>query len=92
MEIEYAPAKSPANLKKHGLSLDQAEEAVERRNKSIMKLSDLRTAKVRQPTHRINVDIPKGLLDRVDREAERVGVPRTSLIKIWIAERLEKTG
>lgn len=53
---------------------------------------DLRTAKVRQPTQRINVDIPKGLLSRVDREAERVGVPRTSLIKIWIAERLEKTG
>ncbi len=44
------------------------------------------------PIHRINVDIPKGLLDQVDREAERVGVPRTSLIKIWIAERLEKVG
>lgn len=60
--------------------------------KDVVPYLDLRTAKIRQPTHRINVDIPKGLLDRVDREAERVGVPRTSLIKIWIAERLEKTG
>lgn len=62
------------------------------RGKDVTPYLDPRTAKVRQPTHRINVDIPKGLLDRVDREAERVGVPRTSLIKIWIAERLEQTG
>jgi len=60
--------------------------------KDVTPYLDLRTAKVRQPTHRVNVDIPRGLLDRVDREAERVGVPRTSLIKVWIAERLEKTG
>ena len=62
------------------------------RGKDVTPYLDLHTAKVRQPTHRINVDIPKGLLDRVDKEAAKVGVPRTSLIKIWIAERLEKTG
>jgi hypothetical protein len=60
--------------------------------KDVTPYLDLNAAEVRQPTHRINVDIPKGLLARVDREAERIGVPRTSLIKIWIAERLEKTG
>lgn len=60
--------------------------------KDVSPYLDLRTAKVRQPTHRINVDFPKGLLDRVDREAAKVGVPRTSLIKIWIAERLEQAG
>ena len=62
------------------------------RGKDVSSYLDLRTAKVRQPTHRINVDFPKGLLDRVDREAAKIGVPRTSLIKIWIAERLEQAG
>jgi predicted DNA binding CopG/RHH family protein len=37
---------------------------------------------------RINVDIPKEMLHNVDQEAARIGVPRTSLIKMWIAERL----
>ena len=40
--------------------------------KDVTPFLDLGTAKIRQPTHRINVDIPKGLLDRVDREAQRV--------------------
>lgn len=37
---------------------------------------------------RINVDIPKEMLHNVDQEAARIGVPRTSLIKMWIADRL----
>ncbi|PIQ82486.1 MAG: CopG family transcriptional regulator [Candidatus Omnitrophica bacterium CG11_big_fil_rev_8_21_14_0_20_64_10] len=53
---------------------------------------DLAGAKARYPVQRINVDIPRELLEKVDREAARVGVPRTSLIKVWIAERLERTG
>lgn len=78
------PSKRRVNAKAFDEAFDQG--------KDVTAYLDLQTAKVRQPTHRINVDIPKGLLDRVDREAERVGVPRTSLIKIWIAERLEKAG
>ncbi len=62
------------------------------RGKDVTSYLDFHTAKVRQPTQRINVDIPKSLLNQVDQEAARVGVPRTSLIKIWIAERLEQTG
>ncbi len=78
-------------ISKKRVSAKAFDEAFDR-EEDVASLLDLDTAKIRQPTHRINVDIPKGLLDRVDREAERVGVPRTSLIKIWIAERLEKTG
>lgn len=78
-------------LSKKRISAKVFDEAFDQ-GKDVTPYLDLRAVKVRQPTHRINVDIPKGLLDRVDREAERVGVPRTSLIKIWIAERLEKTG
>lgn len=53
---------------------------------------DLSSAKARHPTQRINVDVPKDLLEKVDHEAARIGVPRTSLIKIWIAEKLDRLG
>jgi hypothetical protein len=38
---------------------------------------------------RVNVDIPVWMIESLDREAERLGVPRQSLLKLWIAERLE---
>lgn len=37
---------------------------------------------------RVNVDFPTWMIDRLDRESSRLGVPRQSLIKVWIAERL----
>jgi len=32
-----------------------------------------------------------GMIHALDQEAKRLGVPRQSIIKIWLAERLEKT-
>ena len=55
----------------------------------VTKYMDLKSIKVHYPVQRINVDIPKEMLQKVDHEAARVGVPRTSLLKIWIAERLQ---
>ncbi len=51
---------------------------------------DLKKARVDVPLHRINIDIPAEILDKVDKEAERVGIPRTSLIKVWIAEHVDR--
>jgi hypothetical protein len=51
-------------------------------------------SKVRRPVQeqkRVNVDFPIWMLHFLDKEAERLGVPRQSLIKVWVAERLEKT-
>ncbi|MEJ1967697.1 MAG: hypothetical protein WDN03_03525 [Rhizomicrobium sp.] len=39
---------------------------------------------------RVNVDFPDWMVRSLDREARRVGVTRQSLIKLWLAERLEK--
>ena len=39
---------------------------------------------------RVNVDFPSWVVEALDREAERLGVTRQALIKLWIAERLEK--
>jgi len=41
-------------------------------------------------TQRINVDFPQWMVNSLDREAERLGVTRQSVIKIWIANRLEE--
>jgi len=38
---------------------------------------------------RVNVDFPVWMVQSLDREARRLGVPRQSVIKVWIAERLE---
>jgi hypothetical protein len=40
---------------------------------------------------RVNVDFPVWMIQSLDREAMRLGVPRQSLIKVWIAERLEQS-
>lgn len=39
---------------------------------------------------RVNVDFPTWMVESLDREAQRLGVTRQSVIKIWIAERLEQ--
>ena len=38
---------------------------------------------------RVNVDFPAWMIESLDREACRVGVTRQSIIKVWLAERLE---
>jgi len=38
---------------------------------------------------RVNVDFPSWMVDALDREASRLGVTRQSVIKMWIADRLE---
>ena len=55
--------------------------------------SELDLGKVRRPDReqrRVNVDCPVWMIDALDREARRLGVTRQSIIKVWIAERLEK--
>jgi hypothetical protein len=37
---------------------------------------------------RVNVDLPAWMIDGLDQEARRVGVPRQSIIKMWLAERI----
>jgi len=39
---------------------------------------------------RINLDLPKPILHKIDSEAHRIGVPRTSVIKLWISEKLSE--
>ena len=55
--------------------------------------ADLVLSKVRRPgqeQRRVNVDFPEWMIQYLDREARRLGVTRQSIIKVWIAERLER--
>ena len=50
-------------------------------------------SKARRPVQeqkRVNVDFPLWMIQLLDKEAKRLGVPRQSLIKLWVAERLKK--
>jgi hypothetical protein len=56
--------------------------------------SSLDLSKIRRPNQeqrRVNVDFPTWMIDSLDKEAGRLGVTRQSIIKIWLAERLEST-
>ncbi|WP_343571408.1 CopG family transcriptional regulator [Mycobacterium sp.] len=53
----------------------------------------LDTARARRPGEehrRVNVDFPAWMIAELDREATRLGVTRQSLIKVWIAEKLDR--
>jgi hypothetical protein len=57
--------------------------------------ASLDLAAMRRPgleARRVNVDFPAWMVDSLDREAKRLGVTRQSIIKVWIAERLEHSG
>ena len=53
----------------------------------------LDVSKARRPVQeqkRVNVDFPVWMIQLLDKEAKRLGVPRQSIIKLWVAERLKK--
>lgn len=57
---------------------------------AILDAIDLSKAKrVMQNQKRVNVDFPVWMLEQLDKEASRIGVTRQSIIKVWLAERLE---
>jgi hypothetical protein len=54
---------------------------------------DVDWGKTRRPNlepKRVNVDFPAWVVEALDREARRLGVTRQALVKLWIAERLER--
>lgn len=61
------------------------------RGEDITEDLDLNTA--RRPADdqkRVNVDFPAWMVAALDAEARHLGVTRQSIIKIWLAERLEQ--
>ena len=58
---------------------------------NIISSLDLSKAKrVLQVQKRVNVDFPVWMIESLEREAGKLGVTRQSIIKVWLAERLEE--
>ena len=56
-------------------------------------IDDLDLSTIKRPNQtqrRVNVDFPEWMIESLDREASRVGITRQSIIKVWLAERLEE--
>lgn len=59
-------------------------------NEDITDQLDLtRAVRPKQLQKRVNVDFPIWMIQQLDKEAKRLGVPRQSIIKVWVAERLK---
>lgn len=57
----------------------------------ITKYMDFSKAKrPEQEQKRVNVDFPVWMIHSLDKEAKRLGVPRQSLIKVLVAEHIQK--
>ncbi|MAT91367.1 MAG: CopG family transcriptional regulator [Halioglobus sp.] len=55
-------------------------------------IEDLDLSSLKRPNQtprRVNVDFPEWMIVSLDKEAARLGVTRQSIIKVWLAERLE---
>jgi hypothetical protein len=60
-------------------------------NEDVSQYIDVSKAKrPQQEQKRVNVDFPLWMIRQLDKEAKRLGVPRQSIIKVWVAERLKK--
>jgi len=56
-------------------------------------IEDLDLSSLKRPNQtprRVNVDFPEWMISSLDREADRLGVTRQSIIEVWLAERLEQ--
>jgi hypothetical protein len=56
--------------------------------------ADVNWTKARRPNleaKRVNVDFPSWMVESLDSEARRLGITRQSLIKMWLADKLEST-
>ncbi|MYG40129.1 MAG: CopG family transcriptional regulator [Nitrospira sp. SB0677_bin_15] len=61
------------------------------KGKDISRVLDVsKTRRPLQEQKRVNVDFPVWMIDSLDKEAGRLGVTRQSIIKVWLAERLEQ--
>ena len=69
---------------------EEFDEAFDRGEDVTAHLDLSKARRLDEEQRRVNVDFPAWMIKSLDREASRLGVPRQSIIKVWIAERLEQ--
>ena len=59
-------------------------------NEDISKVLDFsKASRPGREQRRVNVDFPEWMIRSLDKEADKLGIPRQSVIKVWISERLK---
>ena len=90
IELELFPCGVLATRRLTSMKAKQFDKVFDE-GSDITELLDISRAKrCEQVQKRINVDFPLWMINSLDKEARRLGVPRQSIIKVWVAERLEK--
>ncbi|GFM36923.1 type II toxin-antitoxin system BrnA family antitoxin [Desulfovibrio psychrotolerans] len=49
-----------------------------------------RASRPNREIRRVNVDFPAWMVEELDREAQRLGITRQAIIKVWIARQLDE--
>ena len=58
---------------------------------SILEYFDLSKAeRVNLQQQKVNIDMPLWMIQRLDREASRLGISRQAIIKTWLADRIKE--
>jgi hypothetical protein len=76
-------------MKKNSITAAELEKKFDDGEEDVLQYFDL--SKATRPNlelKRVNVDFPQWVVKGLDKEAQRLGVTRQSLIKMWIAEKL----
>jgi hypothetical protein len=72
------------------ITAKEFDEIFDKGEEDVLQYADLSTLrKVNESPQRVNVDFPRWVVNRLDRESKRLGVSRQSLVKFWITERLD---
>ena len=59
------------------------------RGEDIMEYVDVSSARrINREVKRVNIDFPTWVVHKLDNEAQKLGVTRQSLVKMWIAEKI----
>ncbi len=80
---------------KRTINIEKFDRLFDEGSDEIDQFIDWSNAKVVSPAMKkatkVNVDFPAWVVAALDREAERIGVARQAVIKLWIVEKLEKS-
>ena len=78
-------------MKNKNITAEEFDKIFDEGKEDILQYCDVENA--RRPNKeikRVNVDFPEWMVNALDIEAARLGVTRQSVIKFWLAERLEQ--
>ena len=73
------------------ITAKEFDEIFDKGEEDVLEYADLtKIRKIHEEPQRVNIDFPRWVVTRLDREANRLGVSRQALVKMWIAERFDK--